>query len=350
MNFSFKLPTEKEVIEAELIGLSIEKAEVDRMDYSRIDSVIDICKRVKSYARNKLIVTFGGYEYTPDEIYEIPEIRKYVSGLLIKYPYYFYFANNTDNNRFFLTLCLANDIKTYAPEECNDINGYIKTGKPISKIAINFEFSKGFMTPLLKAAIAYGIDVGDTPENIEKMATGMFPKPGCNDASIDLPEGIDMEKCIHAINEEFWKAFINTYGMQHKIEPDRVEIFLRESYEFQSLWIENKYQAHPVTDSRKNTTNLFLVNGMGHQILCPDCGATKIVAIINNPRPMFNLEKKVFIPNKDAYFCENIYPMDSAYVNSFPIPVTPLIDMWYCPICKKLHRFKYDKEIGLVYN
>ena len=42
--------------------------------------------------RGKIAISFSGYDDDPRELYEIPEVRKYVSALDTAFPYLFYFC------------------------------------------------------------------------------------------------------------------------------------------------------------------------------------------------------------------------------------------------------------------
>jgi len=56
------------------------------------------------------MITFMGYDNTPQEIYEIKSIRKFTEKLFRKYPYILYFICNFESNAGLLLACIA-DIK-----------------------------------------------------------------------------------------------------------------------------------------------------------------------------------------------------------------------------------------------
>ena len=78
--------TKNQTIEANsLFFYSIDKKEVKKKDFKRLDEAIKFFETAGVDARGKLIITFSGYMDNPLEIYQINEIRDYVKKLYQKH-------------------------------------------------------------------------------------------------------------------------------------------------------------------------------------------------------------------------------------------------------------------------
>ena len=89
-----------------LHAISIDSLEVRQMDFRRIDQAIELLKVAGLQSREKLMLTFQGYETTPMEIYEIGEIRRYVKQLFAKHRNLFYFLTGERFNNLLILNCL----------------------------------------------------------------------------------------------------------------------------------------------------------------------------------------------------------------------------------------------------
>jgi hypothetical protein len=103
--FSSNLKMEQ-VIEGDLIFLSIDQSEVRNMDFRRIDQAMTVLIDAGIQSRGKLMLTFQGYENTTKEIYEIEEIRQYVKELFANQPSLFYFLTEVEANDQIILNCL----------------------------------------------------------------------------------------------------------------------------------------------------------------------------------------------------------------------------------------------------
>lgn len=97
-----------------IITTSISKTEVETKNFDNINIFFEIVKKFGDKVKNKVIITFSGYEKDLREIYEIPEVREYVRLLFERHPYLFYFLSPIDINFLILTsviyCSLLNDI------------------------------------------------------------------------------------------------------------------------------------------------------------------------------------------------------------------------------------------------
>ena len=65
--------------------------EVENKDFDRVDQLFDTLHHAGRGAKNKIALSFLGYDQEPREVYQIQEIREYVAALYEKYPELFYF-------------------------------------------------------------------------------------------------------------------------------------------------------------------------------------------------------------------------------------------------------------------
>ncbi|MEC1748076.1 hypothetical protein [Schinkia azotoformans] len=89
-----------------VIHLSVTESEVQQKDYRKINKVLKVLKAIPKFSCGRLYLTFEGYYWTPLEIYEIKEIRKYVQGLYKREPNLFYFLSPMAGNNFTIMRCL----------------------------------------------------------------------------------------------------------------------------------------------------------------------------------------------------------------------------------------------------
>jgi len=55
--------------------------------------------------RGGIVISFSGYDDDPRELYEIPEVRKYVSALDAAFPYLFYFCSLSNPTLRVFAMC-----------------------------------------------------------------------------------------------------------------------------------------------------------------------------------------------------------------------------------------------------
>jgi hypothetical protein len=89
-----------------IIFLSIEREETERLDISRVVTVVNALVKAGKEARGRLVITFSGYDDIPDEVFEIPEIRKYVEKVYDRFPYIFYYLNQVVEGHVHFVLSL----------------------------------------------------------------------------------------------------------------------------------------------------------------------------------------------------------------------------------------------------
>lgn len=100
--------------------LSIEKYEVERMIFNRVERAIEQLECCKTKGRGRLMITFNGYNDNPHEIYEIEEIKLYIKALFKEHDNLFYFLSDSAYNNMSILACLLDGKKTNGDEKfCN---------------------------------------------------------------------------------------------------------------------------------------------------------------------------------------------------------------------------------------
>ncbi|MGE5438052.1 MAG: hypothetical protein ACM3O3_12635 [Syntrophothermus sp.] len=96
----------KDIVNHKKVCVSISQKEVKELDFKRIEIVIDALKKCNDLANNKLIVLFD-YSLDDKEVYEIEEVRVFISKLFEKHNQIFYYLSyeNMDTfSMFFVSL------------------------------------------------------------------------------------------------------------------------------------------------------------------------------------------------------------------------------------------------------
>lgn len=97
-------------------------------------------------------------------------------------------------------------------------------------------------------------------------------------------------------------------------------------------------------------TNYFIINDVGYGQVCHKCGSSGYVLLILDDNYKCNLDNKVFTPCLESYFTLKVPLNSDWFIRMFPVPINPKTDYWYCPYCNEIHKFKYDRNIGLRFD
>lgn len=98
-----------------LFMVAVQRESVEKLDISLISDLIKKLKPHGRNARSSVNITFSGYEYELEEIFEIMEIRKWVEKLFREIPYILYYAESEIEGMKNLLLCYC-DIEYVVPE------------------------------------------------------------------------------------------------------------------------------------------------------------------------------------------------------------------------------------------
>jgi hypothetical protein len=73
-----------------ILMYEIQRDDVENLRYVGIAEAL---RTLDKRMRDKLVMTFGGYDHDVRELHEVDEVRTWVKGLFEKYPYILYYAN-----------------------------------------------------------------------------------------------------------------------------------------------------------------------------------------------------------------------------------------------------------------
>lgn len=137
-NHISSVPKREQVIKDDNIYFSIDKDEVDDMNFDRISQTIKVLEECGVKARGKIILTFDGYSNSELEIFEIDEIRNYTKELFVRHRNLFYFLSNLQYCNVNILSCLlaTNKVKS---------NGITFDRQINIDNDMSFEISKGFL-------------------------------------------------------------------------------------------------------------------------------------------------------------------------------------------------------------
>lgn len=102
------------------------------------------------------------------------------------------------------------------------------------------------------------------------------------------------------------------------------------------------------TEIKSSAVNYFIINDIGYGEVCEKCGGSSYVLVLEDENYLKDLDKKVWLPSSETYYNLQI-PISDIGI-AFPVPANPDTDLWVCPTCKEVHKFKYDNEIGLLFD
>ena len=125
----------EDIKKASLILYSVSKNEILNKDYSRILYTMEQLNQSGKDGREKLMLTFDGYDNDEREIYMIPEIRDFVKYIYEQYNHLFYFLTTLEKNRALIWACI-NDIKAIKKENSKGVMLEITYNDKIKKKTI----------------------------------------------------------------------------------------------------------------------------------------------------------------------------------------------------------------------
>src|SRR4030095_4411771 len=78
-----------------------------------LESVLYDAETVRMF-RGRVDISFDGYDNDSRELYEIPEVRRYLATLDSKFSYWFYFLSTSNETLKMIALCLCRTRKITA--------------------------------------------------------------------------------------------------------------------------------------------------------------------------------------------------------------------------------------------
>lgn len=144
--------------------IHIEKEEVKLLQFKRIEKTLRVLKKVGKKARNSLLITFSGYDDIPDEIYEIPEIRRWVAKLVKRNPEVFYFLNRELEGSQIILATLCDLTSFYVGEPTKSPLEYYESGidpTDLPKKTVELTISDELKEHIIKGVTDYAKKIND---------------------------------------------------------------------------------------------------------------------------------------------------------------------------------------------
>ena len=88
----------------------IMRNEVESKIYTRIDKLMSKLIQLRSLPRQKILITFAGYDFDKRELIEIPDVVLYTQTLIKQHPYFWYYV--VPSTPFF-TMAMTIDLNNY---------------------------------------------------------------------------------------------------------------------------------------------------------------------------------------------------------------------------------------------
>jgi len=176
IDYTFGLPKKSDILDPKsLCMVGISKDEILTRDFRRLDEFIKLLHECKTSSRQKVMITFMGYDETPQEIYEIKPIRLFVEKLFRKYPYILYFITNFESNAGLLLACIA-DIRMQVSVDKKPFTAYMGSmgqfiNRPQQTAEISLSESK--CLSVISDIVEYGLSIGETELSMKKLINTM---------------------------------------------------------------------------------------------------------------------------------------------------------------------------------
>ncbi|MBL0139237.1 MAG: chlororespiratory reduction 6 domain-containing protein [Bacteroidetes bacterium] len=101
----------------EFLIIEISKQEIESNDFQPVFRTLNRLLEDKEtilYFFERVEISVGGYENDPRELWEIPEVKKFIEELDTQFPYWFYFLTKYGAGLKMIAFCCSNLIKLTA--------------------------------------------------------------------------------------------------------------------------------------------------------------------------------------------------------------------------------------------
>ncbi len=138
----------------------ISKEEILDKNLRGIDNLMSTVQLVGKGAKNSLFLTCSGYDDVTDELYEIKEVREFVSAMFDKYPHILYYINSQFEGDHWLLCSIADELEAvtfgekYTGNQLFEKFGLDNTNVP--RVHANITFKNKKFPNLLKSVIKHG--------------------------------------------------------------------------------------------------------------------------------------------------------------------------------------------------
>lgn len=159
----------------DLLCMVIPKEDIESGDLSNALTILNrirVKKKMARHFRDKVDISIFGYQDDPRELFELPEVRKWVRKLDREFPYWFFFLSKEMPGLLFITYALCKYSKL--PEGGFELNGeslskfVLAHFGPMNEICISVDYSEKEIKELSKSVISY-YSGGELPPSWDTM-------------------------------------------------------------------------------------------------------------------------------------------------------------------------------------
>lgn len=153
----------------ETVLLVVSKDIVNNMDFTYIEGAIRVLKAGKLASRQKAVLIFIGYDDVPEEIYEIIEIRNWMTEVIKRHPYFLYYLNpNIEQNLAIITACISDIVATSTLDKKSP-NEYYSQGidiRSVPKVKFQITLPRELALLIINETIKYCLEIREEHETM----------------------------------------------------------------------------------------------------------------------------------------------------------------------------------------
>lgn len=352
LEYLYDIPTPKQIKESNIVAFAISSNEVKNIDFRRLDMLIKNFEKCKKKGKQKLMLTFSGYEYISDEIYEIKEIRNYVKKMFNKYPHIFYFLTPFYFNNKIILCCISN-VEMFYSGQRKDLSTIFINKEERIPIKLKIDVPLDVRMKIANKTLEYGLKIKENKKEILKLIDNVLymTEETMKNNYIPTPnEFVDVLEECEKIAQAYWNYQIKIQSKIDLVKPENIQEFVDKNSLLIHEYIETNTLSGIINNNSNIFTNVFFINDFSQGIICEKCGINYTIILKSKVDFIDDINSVIFLPSTESYIVNKIFPASEKYNMQPQIPINYKEDFWYCPKCKKLHKFKYDKEIGLVFD
>lgn len=170
MKFASRL-TLKDIENNHFVGITIAKSDVEKYSFANIEKTMKVLDMAGKKARNKVMFSFDGYNDIPDEIYEIPAIRKWINRFAERYPHFLYYTTLDIGDGPVALLGAIGDVESMWQGKPILAPIYYDKYEDVPKKQLRLTLSKEKQEQLIQGLKKYGEKVKDEKGATEKILT-----------------------------------------------------------------------------------------------------------------------------------------------------------------------------------
>lgn len=168
MKFASRL-TMKDIENNHFVGIAIAKSDVEKCSFVNIEKTMKVLDMAGKKAKSKVMFSFDGYNDIPDEIYEIPAIRKWMNRFSEKYPHFLYYTTFDIADGPVALLGAIGDVESMWQGKPIFAPIYYDKYEDVPKKQIRITLAKEIKDQLIQGLKKYGEKVKDEKGATEKI-------------------------------------------------------------------------------------------------------------------------------------------------------------------------------------